>query len=269
MQIRDRADKILLARGFADSREKAQALIMSGQVWSGDQRITKAGHSLLVDAPLEVRGQLHPYASRGGLKLEKALQQFAIAPAGMTCLDIGASTGGFTSCLLLGGAAKVYAVDVGYGQLAWELRQDERVVNIERQNFRYLEPGEMSSSIDLAVSDVSFISQRHILAHLPEFLHETSQAIVLIKPQFEAGREKVGKNGVVRDPAVHYEVLQKLCAEGYSEGMLLLDLGWSPLKGPKGNIEFISLWRLRSGDESMLSKGAMLRVVEEAHQALN
>ena len=269
MQERDRADKILVARGFAESREKAQALIMSGQVWSGELRIAKAGHSLLVDAPLEVRGQLHPYASRGGLKLEKALQQFAIDPSGMTCLDIGASTGGFTSCLLLAGAAKVYAVDVGYGQLAWDLRNDERVVNIERQNFRYLEPGDMASAIDLAVSDVSFISQRHILARLPEFLHETSKVIALIKPQFEAGRDKVGKNGVVRDPAVHYEVIQRLCSEGYAAGMLMLDLGWSPIKGPKGNIEFISVWCLRSGEESKFSTGAMLRIVEEAHQSLD
>ncbi|MCL2497109.1 MAG: TlyA family RNA methyltransferase [Symbiobacteriaceae bacterium] len=265
---KERADKLLLAQGLAPSREKAAALIMSNQVSHQGQGVSKAGELLPEDTVLEVAAAPIPFVSRGGLKLAHGLQSFALNPTGRVCLDIGASTGGFTDCLLQHGAAKVYAVDVGYGQLAWSLRQNLKVVNLERENFRYLAREKIDSTIDLAVCDVSFISLKHIFARLPEFLAPEGQVVALVKPQFEAGKGKVGKNGVVKSPELHREVLSNIQQEGARASLWLTALTPSPLRGPKGNVEFLSCWQLTRplAEEGLVGVAEIVRVVALAHE---
>lgn len=239
MEKKIRLDQLLVQQGLAESREKARAVIMSGEVFVNGQRLDKPGTNVPQDSVPELRGTSLRYVSRGGLKLEKALQVFPIDPAGRICLDCGASTGGFTDVLLQNGAAKVYSVDVGYGQLAWKLRQDPRVVNIERTNLRYLSREQVPESISLAVMDVSFISIRLILPAVKPFLEDGADFICLIKPQFEAGRSQVGKKGVVRDPAVHERVIEECLESAVNDGYTVHGLDYSPIRGPEGNIEFL------------------------------
>ncbi len=238
MKHKQRLDILLTERGLCDSRSRAQALIMSGEVFVNGQKCDKAGTLIEEDAALELRGGSR-YVSRGGLKLEKALRDFGIDPTGFVCSDSGASTGGFTDCLLQNGAAKVFAIDVGYGQLAWSIRTDPRVVCMERTNIRYVTPEQLGEPLDLSVIDVSFISLRIVLPAVRALLKPTGQVICLIKPQFEAGKEKVGKKGVVRDPRVHEEVLNGFLSLAAELGLTVRNLTYSPVKGPEGNIEFL------------------------------
>ena len=237
--MKQRADIILMKNDLVPSREKAKALIMSGLVYCGEERVDKPGQLIEDTAVLTVRGGDCPYVSRGGTKLEKAISEFNIDLSRCVCADIGASTGGFTDCMLQNGAKKVYAIDVGYGQLAWKLRSDERVVNIERTNIRYITKEQLPQPLDFFTVDVSFISLGLVVPVVADFLGETAKGVCLIKPQFEAGREKVGKNGVVRDPDVHAEVINKVFKYIKSSGLRAAGLTWSPIKGPKGNIEYL------------------------------
>lgn len=237
--LKKRLDVLLTEQGLAESREKAKALIMSGLVYADGQKADKPGDTFSETAALEVRGKGLPYVSRGGLKLEKAVAEFNLELSGLVCMDIGASTGGFTDCMLQNGASKVYAVDVGYGQLAWGLRNDPRVVNLERTNARYLTAEQVPEKIAFFSVDVSFISLTLILPALRPLLADDCRAVCLIKPQFEAGREKVGKKGVVRDKAVHREVIEKILDFSLQNGYSVLGLTFSPVKGPEGNIEYL------------------------------
>lgn len=238
--MKERLDVLLTKQGLAESREKAKALIMSGEVFVNGQREDKAGAVFEEEkAVLEVRGKVLPYVSRGGLKLEKALQQFPLSVQDKVCMDIGASTGGFTDCMLQNGAKKVYSVDVGHGQLAWKLRNDERVVCMEKTNFRYMQPEDLPQKLDFASVDVSFISLTKILLPARNLLKDGGEMVCLIKPQFEAGRDKVGKNGVVREPEIHEEVIRKIIDYADSIGFEVLHLEYSPIKGPEGNIEYL------------------------------
>lgn len=237
--LKKRLDILVVEHGLAESREKAKALIMSGLVYADNQKADKPGDTFPEEATIEVRGKGLKYVSRGGLKLEKAMQEFDLKLSNCICMDIGASTGGFTDCMLQNGAVKVYAVDVGYGQLAWSLRTDERVVNLERTNARYLTKKEIPEEINFFSVDVSFISLTLILPALRELMAADGCAACLIKPQFEAGREKVGKKGVVRDKAVHAEVIEKIKNFALSSGFSVLGLTFSPVKGPEGNIEYL------------------------------
>ena len=239
MPVRKRLDVLLFERGLAESREKAKAIIMSGIVYANNQKADKAGTSYPEDTPIEVRGNTLKYVSRGGLKLEKAVDVFNIDLCGAVTMDIGASHGGFTDCMLQNGAKKVFSVDVGYGQLAWKLRQDERVVNLERTNFRYVTEEQITEPVDFFSVDVSFISLKLILPVARRFLKDNGTAVCLIKPQFEAGRENVGKNGVVRDPKIHCAVIKEIVSFAVSEGFSVLGLDFSPVKGPEGNIEYL------------------------------
>ena len=234
-----RLDTAVFEQGFTESREKAKALIMSGIVYVNGQKEMKSGREIKPDDKIEVRGSTLKYVSRGGLKLEKAMQSFPVKLNGCVCMDIGASTGGFTDCMLQNGASKVYSIDVGYGQLAWKLRSDERVVNLERTNFRYVTREQIPEEIDFASVDVSFISLKLILPVMHELLKANAQAVCLIKPQFEAGREKVGKKGVVRDPSVHSEVIENTVTFASENKFKVLGLDHSPVKGPEGNIEYL------------------------------
>ncbi len=237
---KQRADQALVERGLVESRSKAQALIMAGLVFSGEKRIDKPGQPVSAEQPLEVRGQEHPWVSRGGLKLEKGLEAFAIDPAGAICLDIGASTGGFTDVLLSKGAAKVYAVDVGHGQLAWKLRQDTRVVVLEKTNARHLTREQVSEPIDLVVCDASFIGLEVVLPAGLALTRPGAHLVALIKPQFEVGKARVGKGGVVRDPELHREVCDRISAWLDAQpGWRALGVAESPITGPEGNIEFL------------------------------
>ncbi len=235
-----RLDQLITELGLAPSRERAKAVIMAGEVFVDGQRVDKPGTAVDPEKKIEVRGTSMPYVSRGGLKLEKALHVFPVAPADMTCLDCGASTGGFTDVLLQNGAHRVYAVDVGYGQLAWSLRSDERVVNLERTNARYLTRSEIPEEIDLAVMDLAFISVRLVIPSAAALLKDGGDIICLIKPQFEAGRENVGKKGVVRDERVHLQVLRDFMDFVPRAGLTLMGLDYSPIKGPEGNIEYLA-----------------------------
>ncbi len=238
--MKERLDVILVNQGYAPSREKAKAIIMSGNVYVDGQKEDKAGTAFDETAiRLEVRGSTLKYVSRGGLKLEKAMEVWQFGLADMVCMDIGASTGGFTDCMLQNGAAKVYSVDVGHGQLAWKLRNDPRVVCMEQTNFRYMVREDIQEELDFASVDVSFISLTKILIPARNLLKEGGQMVCLIKPQFEAGREKVGKNGVVREPKVHREVIAKIVDYADSIGFVVLHLEYSPIKGPEGNIEYL------------------------------
>ncbi|MBQ6935210.1 MAG: TlyA family RNA methyltransferase [Clostridia bacterium] len=234
-----RLDLYLFENGFTESREKAKALIMAGIVYVNDQKELKPGRDIKSDDLVEVRGNTLKYVSRGGLKLEKAMQEFPIELKDCVCMDIGASTGGFTDCMLQNGAKKVYSIDVGYGQLAWKLRSDERVVNLERTNFRYVTHEQIPENIDFASVDVSFISLKIILPVMYELLKDDGEAVCLIKPQFEAGREKVGKKGVVRDVNVHTEVIENIVSFASTQKFKVLGLSFSPVKGPEGNIEYL------------------------------
>ena len=262
MSGKKRLDVLLVERALAETRQKAQAMIMSGAVFVGGQRADKAGLNLAGDAEIEVRGSAMPYVSRGGLKLEKAVRAFGLTLSGLVCADIGASTGGFTDCMLQNGARKVYAVDVGYGQLDWRLRGDERVVCMERTNARYLTRGQVPDELDFASVDVSFISLRLILPAVYGLLRDGGHVACLIKPQFEAGREKVGKKGVVRDPAVHLEVLERFLIDAKESGFTVLDLTYSPIRGPEGNIEYLGYLEKGAAAERSFDLAAL---VEESH----
>ena len=240
-KTKERLDVLLTGRGLAASREKAKAVIMAGQVYVNGQKEDKAGSMFDPECEIEVRGSTLPYVSRGGLKLEKALKVFPIRPEGRICLDVGASTGGFTDCMLQNGAVKVYAVDVGRGQLDWRLREDPRVVCMEKTNVRYMTPEDLPEKVSFATADVSFISLSRVLPAVRALVTEDAELVVLIKPQFEAGREKVGKKGVVRDPAVHREVIRNVITFSREEGYDVMGLDYSPIRGPEGNIEYL-LW---------------------------
>lgn len=234
-----RLDVLVFEHGFAESREKARAIIMAGEIYADNQKADKPGATYNEDVKLEHRGSGLKYVSRGGLKLEKAMNVFDISLDGKTAMDIGASTGGFTDCMLQNGAKKVYSVDVGYGQLAWNLRTDDRVINLERTNIRYITQEQIPDKIDFFSVDVSFISLKLVLPAVKQLLSDNCEAVCLIKPQFEAGREKVGKKGVVRDKAVHVEVVNEIYRFVMSIGFDVLGLDFSPIKGPEGNIEYL------------------------------
>ena len=265
MSNKTRLDVLLTERGLQESRQKAQATIMSGLVFVGGQRVDKPGTAVPNDAVIEIRGNTLKYVSRGGLKLEKAMAEFSIDLQGRMCGDIGASTGGFTDCMLQNGAAKVYAVDVGYGQLAWKLREDPRVVCLERTNARYLTHEQIPDELDFASIDVSFISLKLILPAVAAVLKDGGQVASLVKPQFEAGKEKVGKKGVVRDPAVHKEVLEHYLEHARDAGFAVLGLTYSPIRGPEGNIEYLGF--LQKGGEQT-AQFDLDALVEESHRTL-
>ena len=240
MKVKKRLDVLLTERLYAETRSKAQAIIMSGNVYVNGQKADKPGMSFEETVDIEVRGAVCPYVSRGGLKLEKALRDFGVKPNGYVCSDSGASTGGFTDCLLQQGAKKVFAIDVGYGQLDWKIRSDERVVVMERTNIRYVTPEDLGEPLDLSVIDVSFIGLEIVLPTIKNLLKpECGQVLCLIKPQFEAGKENVGKKGVVRDPKIHKMVLDNFVSLVHNLGFRILGLTFSPVKGPEGNIEFL------------------------------
>ena len=253
-----RLDQLLVDKGLAQSRERAKITIMEGSVFVDGQRVDKPGTAVDPEKQIEVRGEQLAFVSRGGKKLEKALQVFPVVPAGKTCIACGASTGGFTDVLLQNGAKKVYAVDVGYGQLAWKLRTDARVVNMERTNLRYVTPEQIPEPLDLAVMDVSFISIRLVLPAVRELLKPDGEVICLIKPQFEAGRENVGKKGVVRDAAVHLAVLRQFQAFFPEAGFTLLGLDYSPIRGPEGNIEYLAWLKKGAHDAPELDASAVV-----------
>ncbi len=266
MKIKKRLDVLLVEQGYADSRAKAQAIIMSGNVYADGQKADKPGVSYEEHIRLEVRGAVCPYVSRGGLKLEKALRDFGVKPEGYVCSDSGASTGGFTDCLLQQGAKKVFAIDVGYGQLDWKIRNDPRVVVMERTNVRYVTPEQLGEMLDLSVVDVSFISLKIVLPVIKTFLKPRSgQVLCLIKPQFEAGKDKVGKKGVVREPAVHREVLDGFVELTKEIGFKILGLTFSPVKGPEGNIEFLA--HLSLADVPQITPDTW-QLVQDAHEHL-
>lgn len=273
--MKERLDVLLVKRNLAESREKAKALIMSGIVYVNGQKEDKAGTTFEETVPIEVRGSTLKYVSRGGLKLEKAMDRFGVRLDGKICMDVGASTGGFTDCMLQNGAVKVYSVDVGHGQLAWKLRNDERVVCMEKTNVRYVTPEDIADPIGFASIDVSFISLTKVLGPVKALLEDNGQIVCLIKPQFEAGREKVGKKGVVREPAVHLEVIGMVIDYALSIGFEALNLEFSPIKGPEGNIEY--LLYLQKHPEDQEAEYAVRReaaadpkaVVAEAHQTLD
>ena len=266
MKIKKRLDVLLLERLYADSRTKAQAIIMSGNVYVNGQKADKPGTSFEETVEIEVRGAVCPYVSRGGLKLEKALRDFGVKPEGYVCSDSGASTGGFTDCLLQQGAKKVFAIDVGYGQLDWKIRSDERVVVMERTNIRYVTPEDLGEPLDLSVIDVSFIGLEIVLPTIKTLLKPTGQVLCLIKPQFEAGKENVGKKGVVRDPKIHKMVLDNFVSLVNTLGFRILGLTFSPVKGPEGNIEFLGHLTL---DDVTGIEPDTAEVVAQAHKTLS
>lgn len=266
--MKERLDVLLVKRNLADSREKAKAVIMAGEVFVEGQKEDKAGTMFPDTVKIEVRGNTIPYVSRGGLKLEKAMTHFGVQLQGKVCLDVGASTGGFTDCMLQNGASKVFAIDVGHGQLAWKLRNDPRVVCMEKTNIRYVLPEDVGEEADFSSIDVSFISLTKVLLPVKNLLREGGEIVCLIKPQFEAGREKVGKKGVVKDPKVHLEVIEKVIAYAKTLSFGILNLEFSPIKGPEGNIEY--LLYLKKGEEgtSVPDLADPVNVVEKAHKTL-
>ncbi len=263
--MKERLDVLLVSGGFAESREKAKAMIMEGLVFVNGEREDKAGASFPTDVSIEVRGQTLKYVSRGGLKLEKAMSHFGLSLSGKVCMDVGASTGGFTDCMLQNGAVKVYSVDVGRGQLAWKLRQDPRVVCMEKTNIRYVVPEDIGEDVSFASIDVSFISLTKVLGPVRELLLPKGEVVCLIKPQFEAGREKVGKKGVVREPETHLEVIETVMSYAGALGFGRKHLEFSPIKGPEGNIEY--LLHLEKGGED-LAELSPKTVVAKAHEEL-
>lgn len=268
-----RLDVLLVNRCLAESREKAKAIIMSGNVFVDGQREDKAGSTFSEDVTIEVKGDKLRYVSRGGLKLEKALEVFPIKLEGRICMDVGASTGGFTDCMLQNGALKVYAVDVGTNQLAWKLRQDERVVSMEKTNIRYLTPEQIRDKISFVSIDVSFISLTKVLLPIRELMADEGEMVCLIKPQFEAGREKVGKKGVVKDKDVHLDVIETVATYAHDIGFACLGLDYSPIKGPEGNIEYLLFLKktasvLEEGDFIQFDNELMQKMVNMAHEQL-
>lgn len=269
--MKERLDVLLVKRNLAESREKAKAIIMSGNVFVEDQREDKAGTTFPEDVKIEVRGHVMPYVSRGGLKLEKAIKNFDVSVEGKVCTDVGSSTGGFTDCMLQNGAVKVFAIDVGRGQLDWKLRQDPRVVCMEKTNIRYVTREDIPDPIDFSSIDVSFISLTKVLGPVKELLAEDGQVVCLIKPQFEAGREKVGKKGVVRDKNVHLEVIEMVISYAESIGFDILNLEYSPIRGPEGNIEYLLyLGNRREGQDPFVPEHPVCPrdVVEQSHENL-
>ena len=267
--MKESLDVLLVKRNLAGSREKAKAIIMSGIVYVDGQKEDKAGTTFPEDVQIEVRGHTLPYVSRGGLKLEKALKCFDVSVEGKVCTDVGSSTGGFTDCMLQNGAVRVYAIDVGRGQLDWKLRQDERVVCMEKTNIRYVKPEDLGEPIDFSSIDVSFISLSKVLGPIRDYLTDNGQITALIKPQFEAGREKVGKKGVVRDKSTHIEVIDNVIAYALSIGFRVLDLTFSPIKGPEGNIEYlVHLEKCQPQEAAVEEKIDVKTVVSEAFEAL-
>lgn len=266
-----RLDQYLVQHGLTQSRERAKALIMSGIVFVNEQKVDKAGEMIKEDAKVEVRGHDIGYVSRGGLKLEKAMQKFPITLSGKVCMDVGSSTGGFTDCMLQNGATKVYAIDVGHGQLAWKLRNDERVVCMEKTNIRYVVPEDIDELAAFSSIDVSFISLTKVLLPVKNLLTEDGQVVCLIKPQFEAGREKVGKKGVVRDRAVHEEVIRMVMDYASSIDFYPLALDFSPVKGPEGNIEYLLFLSKNKQDQEIVDASSIdiKAVVTASHDTLD
>ena len=269
--MKERLDVLLVKRNLAESREKAKAIIMSGNVFVEGQREDKAGTTFPEEVNIEVRGHVLPYVSRGGLKLEKAMKEFHVTVDGKVCTDVGSSTGGFTDCMLQNGAKKVFAIDVGRGQLDWKLRQDPRVVCMEKTNIRYVLPEDLQEPAQFSSIDVSFISLTKVLLPVRNLLTDDGEIVCLIKPQFEAGREKVGKKGVVRDPAVHLEVIEKVIAYASTIAMEPCHLSFSPIKGPEGNIEYLLHLKKRPEGEVIQSSLEVTpeAVVQEAHSQLD
>jgi 23S rRNA (cytidine1920-2'-O)/16S rRNA (cytidine1409-2'-O)-methyltransferase len=275
--MKERLDVLLVNRNLADSREKAKAIIMSGNVFVDGQREDKAGSTFPEDILIEVKGNPLKYVSRGGLKLEKAIASYGITLEGKICMDVGSSTGGFTDCMLQNGSVKVYSVDVGTNQLAWKLRQDERVISMEKTNIRYLTQDQIADEIAFASIDVSFISLTKVLQPVRDLLSSEGQIVCLIKPQFEAGREKVGKKGVVRDHKVHEEVIIHVCEYASSIGFECLELDFSPIKGPEGNIEYLLYLQKKIYNENLgeypigttISSQKIIKAVDEAHHILS
>lgn len=267
--MKERLDVLLVKQGLAESREKAKVLIMTGNVFVNGQREDKAGTTFAEQSSkIEIHGSTLKYVSRGGLKLEKAIQVFELELKGYVCMDIGASTGGFTDCMLMNGADKVYAIDVGHGQLAWKLRNDPRVICMEKTNFRYLTTENLAEPIDFASVDVSFISLSKILPAAYTLLKDNAQMVCLIKPQFEAGRDKVGKKGVVREPEIHVEVIENVIRYAVENGFHTLALDYSPVRGPEGNIEYL-LWITKQNREDAILQEQILKTVKKAHEDLD
>lgn len=264
---KERLDVLLVERNLAESRERAKITIMEGLVLVNGQKVDKAGTMIKPDAEIRILGNTLPYVSRGGLKLEKALKTFPITLEGKVMADIGASTGGFTDCSLQNGASKVYAIDVGYGQLAWKLRQDARVINMERTNVRYVTKEDVGELIDFASIDVAFISLTKVLGPVKELLKPAGELVALIKPQFEAGRENVGKKGVVKDPKIHEKVIEEVISFAKDIGFVICGLTYSPVKGPEGNIEYL-MWA-SNDSESEEGDIQIKDVVSEAHKTLD
>lgn len=267
--MKERLDVLLVKRNLAESREKAKAIIMSGSVFVEGQREDKAGSTFSDEVQIEIKGHVMPYVSRGGLKLEKAVANFDVDLKDKVCTDVGSSTGGFTDCMLQNGARKVFAIDVGRGQLAWKLRQDERVVCMEKTNIRNVTPEDIGEPIDFSSIDVSFISLTKVLLPIRNYLKEDGQIVALIKPQFEAGREKVGKKGVVREKSTHYEVIETVVSYAMSIGFKALNIEFSPIKGPEGNIEYLVHLQKTDGPGTLSDMKADLHnVVDAAFEAL-
>ena len=266
--MKERLDVLLVNRGLAPSREKAKTMIMEGNVFVNNNREDKAGSTFPDDCNIEIHGKTLQYVSRGGLKLEKAMKHFGIKLDGKVCMDIGASTGGFTDCMLQNNASKVYAVDVGYGQFAWKLRQDERVVCMEKTNIRYVTPEDIGEPVDFSSIDVSFISLTKVLGAIRAYLTDDGEIVALIKPQFEAGREKVGKKGVVREKSTHHEVIEKVTEFAVSIGFSVLEITFSPIKGPEGNIEYLVHLKKCPEEEAKIETKELDQVVDEAFAAL-
>ena len=265
--MKERLDVLLVKRNLAESREKAKAIIMAGSVFVDGEREDKAGSSFPADVRIEVKGHALPYVSRGGLKLEKALANFDVTVEGKVCTDVGSSTGGFTDCMLQSGAVKVFAIDVGRGQLDWKLRQDERVVCMEKTNIRYVTPEDIGEPVDFSSIDVSFISLTKVLEPIRGYLRSDGEIVALIKPQFEAGREKVGKKGVVREKSTHHEVIEKVAQYANSIGFEVLNIDFSPIKGPEGNIEYLIHLRKCEGGAPAIAVD-LVTVVDRAFETL-
>lgn len=268
MSDKMRLDVAVFERGYAETREKAKAMIMAGSVYLNGQKALKGGVNVKETDVIEVRGAVNPFVSRGGLKLDKAVKSFGLELSDCICMDIGASTGGFTDCMLINGAKKVYSIDVGYGQLAWKLRCDERVVNLERTNFRYVTREQVPDEVDFASVDVSFISLKLILPVMHTLLKNGGRAVCLIKPQFEAGKENIGKKGVVRDKSVHESVVENITTFASENGFRVIAVDFSPIKGPEGNIEYL-MYIEKSDEGEMLWEGSVHELVELSHENLD
>lgn len=267
-QIKERLDVLLVNNGLFPSREKARASIMAGQIFIDGQRVDKAGEKVSLTSEIEIKGEVLPYVSRGGLKLEKALESFKINLKELTCFDIGASTGGFTDCMLQNGAKKVVAIDVGYGQFAWKLRTDPRVVCLERTNVRYVTPEQIGDIGDFASIDVSFISLKKVVVPVVDLLNKEGKVVALIKPQFEAGRDKVGKKGVVKDPLTHKEVISGIVNFLIEQKLNILNLDFSPIRGPEGNIEYLVYFTKDTSVDTSFDFSNIDKIVGMAHGEL-